>query len=131
MDMKRKGDNMLKIPIIEVILSIISSWWAVVLFNSPEMFEKLPKTYEFFEAVGPEHRWAIMFSVAAFIKILGITLKCPLLRKIGLVSSAIIYGLLAAGYYLGAGWFSIGFGTFAAMSLMAFWGVREVGERNG
>lgn len=122
---------MLRIPIIEVILSIISTWWAVVLFNQPDQFERLPTTYQFFSSVANEWQWGIVFIVAASVKIFGILLKNELLRKIGLFMSAMIYGLIAAAYYLGSGWFSIGFGTFAALSIMAFWGIREVRIRNG
>jgi len=122
---------MLRIPIIEVILSIISAWWAVVLFNQQDLFEKLPTTYEFFSSVANEWQWGIVFLVAASVKIFGILLKSEALRKIGLTMSAIIYGLIAAAYYLGSGWFSVGFGTFAALSIMAFWGIREVRIRNG
>lgn len=122
---------MLRIPIIEVILSIISTWWAVVLFNQPDQFERLPTTYQFFSSVANEWQWGIVFLVAASVKIFGILLKNELLRKIGLFMSAMIYGLIAAAYYLGSGWFSIGFGTFAALSIMAFWGIREVRIRNG
>lgn len=127
----RKDDNMLKIPIIEIILSMISAWWAMVLFNSPTMFSKLPKTYEFFSAFADEYQWAILFSTGAIVKILGIILQIKWLRKIGLLLSAFIYAMIAAGYYLGTGWFNIGFGTFAAISIMALWGMREVHMRNG
>lgn len=122
---------MLKIPIIEVILSFISTWWAIVLFNQPDLFEKLPKTYYFFSSIAPEYQWALLFLTAALVKVFGILLKNETLRKIGLFMSAIIYGLIAAAYYLGVGWFNVGFGTFAAMSIMAFWGIREVKIRNG
>lgn len=103
----------------------------MVLFNQPDQFERLPTTYQFFSSVANEWQWGIVFIVAASVKIFGILLKNELLRKIGLFMSAMIYGLIAAAYYLGSGWFSIGFGTFAALSIMAFWGIREVRIRNG
>jgi hypothetical protein len=122
---------MLKIPIIEVILSIVSAWWAIVLFNSPDLFERMPTTYSFFSSIANEIQWAVLFFTAALVKIFGILLKRELIRKIGLFMSAVIYGLIAAAYFIGTGWFSIGFGTFAAISVMAFWGIREVKMRNG
>lgn len=69
--MKRDGD-MFRIPIIEVILSAISSWWAIVLFNSPDLFVRLPETYEFFSNATVEYQWAILFFSAALVKIMRI-----------------------------------------------------------
>lgn len=127
----KRGDNMLKIPIIEVTLSLISSWWAIVLFNTPDMFQKSPYIYEFFSSVATEKKWAILFLFGALVKIIGLVFRNRWLRKSGLLISAFIYSLIAASYYLGTGWFSIGFGTFTAIAIMALWGIREVDMRNG
>lgn len=127
----KRGDNMFRIPIIEVILSVISSWWAIVLLNTPDMFERSPNIYEFFNNVAEEHKWGILFLAAALVKVIGILIRNSWLRKTGLLLSALIYSLIAASYYLGTGWFSIGFGTFSAIAIMAFWGIREVDMRNG
>ena len=118
------------IPIIDFILSIISSWWAIVLLNT-DMFIRQPDTYGFFANIATEDQWAIIFIVAAAVKIIGIVINNSLLRKTGLVMSAFIYGLIAYAYMIGIGWFSVGFGTFFAMSIMALWGIREVKYTNG
>ncbi|KWW17963.1 hypothetical protein AS888_20855 [Peribacillus simplex] len=127
----KRNDDMFRIPIIEVILSMISSWWAVVLFNSPDLFNRLPNTYEFFGNIAKESHWGLLFLTAAIVKIMGIVLKNRWMRKIGLFLSALVYSLIAAAYFLGMGWFSVGFGTFSAISIMALWGIREVEIRNG
>lgn len=95
------------------------------------MFDRLPATYEFFKAFAPEWGWALLFLTAAFIKILGLATKKPKIRKAGLFVSVMIYGLIAAAYYLGAGWFSIGFFTYAVLAFMALFAVREVDLWNG
>lgn len=118
------------IPIIDFILSVISSWWAIVLLNT-DMFSRQPDTYGFFENIATENQWAILFIVAAAVKIIGIVINNSLLRKTGLIMSAFIYGLIAYAYMIGIGWFSVGFGTFFAMSIMALWGIREVKYTNG
>lgn len=123
--------RMFFIPIVEVVISLISLWWGIVLFNSPDMFKELPSIYRFFGEVGQEYMWASVFFFAAFVKILGIILKNTKLRKAGLFMSAVIYGIISSGYYLGLGFFSIGFGVFFLISFMALWGIREVGTRNG
>lgn len=123
--------RMFIIPIVEVVLSLISLWWAIVLFNNPDMFNDLPAIYRFFGDIGQEHIWACVFLFAALVKIFGIIFRKAKLRKFGLFMSAVIYGIISAGYYLGTGFFSIGFGVFFLMSFMALWGIREVGTRNG
>ena len=122
--------KMFIIPIVEVVLSLISLWWGVVLFNSPNLFDDLPEVYRFFGEVAPEYIWAFVFLFSAFVKILGIIIRNAKLRKFGLFMSAVIYGIISSGYYLGLGFYSIGFGVFGLISFMALWGIREVGSRN-
>ncbi|MCM3598728.1 hypothetical protein M4D55_23495 [Metabacillus idriensis] len=127
----KERQRMFIIPIVEVVLSLISSWWAIVLFNSPHMFNNLPAIYRFFGDIGQEYLWGCVFLFAALVKILGIIFRKTMLRKFGLFMSAVIYGIISAGYYLGLGFYSIGFGVFFLISFMALWGIREVGTRNG
>lgn len=114
------------IPIIEVGFSILSTCLAITLFGSSNMFDRLPKTYEFFKAFAPENAWAVIFLLAAITKLLGLATRKRIIRKIGLIASTGIYGLIASAYFLGSGWFSIGFFTFAVLSFMALFAVREV-----
>lgn len=118
------------IPIVEVVLSLISLWWGIVLFNSPGMFNELPEIYRFFGEIAQEYIWAFVFLFAASVKILGIIIRNAKLRKFGLFMSAVIYGIISSGYYLGLGFYSIGFGVFGMLSFMALWGIREVGTRD-
>ena len=126
--MKKFGSN---IPIIEFILSIISSWWAIVFLNSPGIFEKFPEQYSAFKELAPVSGWATLFILAASVKIIGIIIEKKWLRKTGLVLSVIVYGLISYCYFISLGWFSIGFGTFFALLIMALWGIREVDDTNG
>lgn len=119
------------IPIIEVGFSILSACLALVLFSKPDMFDRLPATYEFFKALAPEYLWGIFFVVAALTKILGLLTRKRIIRKTGLIGSVIVYGLISASYFLGTGWFSIGFFTYSVLSFMALFAVREVDVRNG
>lgn len=119
------------IPVVEVGLSILSMCLAFVFFSTPQMFDRLPATYEFFKALAPEWMWATFFVMAALTKLLGIATKRRKIRKAGLMASTIIYGLIAAAYYLGTGLFSIGFFTYAVLSFMALFSVREVDFLNG
>ena len=127
MDKKRFTD----IPIIEIILSLISTWWAIVFFNSPDIFTLRPQTYTGFEDIAPEYVWMSTFIVAATIKIIGIFAKVNILRKFGLALSTIIYAFIAYCYFDSLGFLSTGFGTYASLSLMALWGIREVERTNG
>lgn len=119
------------IHLIEIGFSILSTCLAIVLIGSPNMFDRLPDTYEFFKAFASEQVWAYLFLTAAATKLLGIFTKNHKIRKVGLLGSTLIYGLIASAYFLGAGWFSIGFFTYAVLSFMALFAVREVGLING
>ncbi|PAF19763.1 hypothetical protein [Terribacillus saccharophilus] len=122
---------MFRIPIIEVVLTIISSWWAVVMFNTPNLFETSPNIYDFFSHFGNEKQLGVVFVVGAGVKIIGLAARKVILRKAGLLISAFIYSMISVAYFMGSGWFSIGFGTFIAIALLALWGIREVDSRNG
>ncbi|MGH2319406.1 hypothetical protein ACRC6Q_16825 [Planococcus sp. SE5232] len=124
---KKKGP----IPIVEVGFSILSLCLAMVLLGKPTMFDRLPGTYEFFKAFAPEYAWAGFFLVMAATKLIGLATKNQLIRKAGLIGSTLIYGLIASAYFLGSGWFSIGFFTYAVLSFMALFAVREVSLSNG
>jgi hypothetical protein len=122
---------MFRIPIIEVVLTIISCWWAVVMFNTPDLFEESPNIYGFFTTFSNEKHLGIVFIVGAAVKIIGLAARKAILRKAGLLISAFIYAMISVAYFMGSGWFSIGFGTFIAIALLALWGIREVDSRNG
>lgn len=113
-------------PIIEIGFSILSVLLASILTGNPFLFDRLPKTYEFFRILGTEEMWAGIFIVAALLKILGLVTKMRQIRKAGLLASTIIYGLIASTYFLGSGFFSIGFMTFGVLAFMALFSVREV-----
>ena len=98
---------------------------------SPTKFTDDSQLYGFFGKFADESTWATIFLIGALVKILGLIFNKNIVRKIGLVISAVLYGFIAYAYFIGSGWFSIGFGTFFAMSLMALWGIREVEIRNG
>lgn len=119
------------VPIIEVGFSILSISLSLILFGSPEMFDSLPQTYEFFREIASESLWATVFLLAALTKILGLVTKRNGIRRVGLLASTVIYGLIASAYFLGAGVFSIGFSTYAVLAFMALFAVREVDLVNG
>ncbi|KAA0956623.1 hypothetical protein FQ085_11555 [Planococcus sp. ANT_H30] len=127
-EIMKRQDSM---PLIEVGFSILSMCLAFVFFGSPDLFDRLPGTYEFFKAIGPESVWATIFLLAAFTKLLGLATKQIRVRKAGLLGSTIIYGLIASAYFLGSGWFNIGFFTYAVLAFLALFAVREVGLKNG
>ena len=119
------------VPIIEIILSLISTWWAIVFLISPNIFTLRPDTYIGFENIAPEYIWMGTFMIAASIKVIGIFAKINFLRKLGLTMSTIIYALIAYCYFESLGVLTTGFGTYASLSLMALWGIREVERTNG
>lgn len=120
-----------RIPIIEFILSLISTWWAIVFINSPDLFTQYPAQYATFTKILPEYGWMSMFITAASIKIVGIFMEIKLLRKIGLIMSAVIYSFISYCYFDAMGIASTGFGTYFSMATMALWGIREVDRTNG
>lgn len=113
-----------KIPIIEGFLSLVSVWWAIVIFNHDDFF-RVPKVYEGLAVLG-KYGWGSIFLLAAFLKILGILTEKIWLRKIGLTFSMFLYGLIASGYILVGDAMDTGTGTYFALSFLALYGVREV-----
>lgn len=114
-----------KIPAIEMCLSMISIWWAIVLFNNDEMFNMLPTRLEGLAGI-QESGWAIVFTISAFVKVLGVALMNKGLRKTGLIFSAFLYGLVASGYILADNVLNTGTGVYFSLSVLALWGIREV-----
>ena len=120
-----------RIPIIDFILSLISTWWAIVLILNPNLFSEYPQQYNAFGKILPEYGWMIMFIVAASVKVVGIFMEMRFLRKIGLIMSAVIYSLIVYCFINSTGGQSTGIGTYFAMATMALWGIREVERTHG
>lgn len=116
---------MRKVPIIELFLSLISTWWAIVLFSNHQMLDRVPKHYEPLAEL-QENGWGLIFMVAALIKILGIITERFYLRKVGLFMSMFLYGLISAGHILSGQFLATQTGVYFALSVLALYGVREV-----
>lgn len=104
-------------------MSIISIWWAIVLFNRDEFF-RVPKVFEPLAVI--EQGWGFIFLLAAFTKVIGILTEKVWLRKLGLTFSAFLYGLISAGYILSGATMNTGTGVYFALSVLAIWQIREV-----
>lgn len=117
---------MRRAPIIELCLSIVSIWWALVLANNDRMFDNIPVLYRPFEKLTDESGWAFIFIVAAGTKVFGILGNVFWLRKLGLSLSITLYGLISAGFILSKEPFSTGTGTYFALCILAIWALREV-----
>lgn len=116
-----------KIPIIEVFLSLISIWWAIVLFNNDQMLDHVPRQLESLAAF-QEKFWASFFMVGAFVKLLGIVTEKKILRKIGLIMSAFLYATISAGFILSGHIMQTQTGVYFALSLLAIFGIRGIGN---
>jgi hypothetical protein len=123
--MTRSKIKIASVPIIDLFLSLISVWWAIILFNNEDMLNHVPRKFETLAQI-QETGWALVFTTAAFIKVLGIILEQKALRRIGLYFSAFLYGMICAGYILSPAAFSTSTGVYFALSVLAIWGIREV-----
>jgi succinate-acetate transporter protein len=123
--------KMFVIPILEIGLSFISIWWAIVLFLSPRLFDNLPQLYRGFATFSEPYHWGILFLIVAFMNMIGIVFRNHKLRKISLFLTSILFALLSAGFFMGDSVINTGAGVYAVVSFMALWGVREVSGRNG
>ncbi len=111
------------VPIVECFLSIISVWWAIVLFFD-EGFFRVPKVYDPLAAI--EDGWGYVFLTAAFLKIIGIILDKNWVRRVGLSFSVFLYALIAAGYILAGDAIHTGTGVYFALAVLALYQIREV-----
>jgi hypothetical protein len=119
---------MRKIPIIEMFLSIVSIWWAIILFLSFGMLNNVPKQLKPFAKLG-EMGWGYVFVATTLILILGVILNNRMLRKFGLLLCFFLYGMITAGFILSDP-IRTATGTYFAICLLSIYGLREVGETN-
>ena len=120
---------MKKIPIYEAGLSIVSIWWAVVLFLNDSLFNQIPGFYLMFSKItAKESGWGIFFLVAAMVKMLGIVIENRSIRLAGLYMSVFLYGVISAGYILSDEPLQPGTGIHFVLMIFALWAVREVRE---
>ena len=118
---------MKKIPIYEAGLSIVSIWWAIVLYTNSDLFNQIPGFYRIFKKVIPnESGWAIFFLIAAMVKILGIVIENKGIRLIGLYMSVFLYAVISAGYILSKEPLQPGTGIHFVLMIFALWAIREV-----
>jgi len=118
---------MRKIPIIELFLSVVTTWWAIILFVSATLLDDTPKQLKTFAKLG-EDGWGFVFVATTLILILGIILDNVTLRKFGLFLSFFLFGLITAGFIL-TDPIRTATGTYFGICMLSMWGIREVGER--
>ena len=119
--MKRK-----KIPYFEALVSLLSYYLAMVCMFNNNVFSQLPEVYGTLESLGSETTFAMIFMVAATIKVVGLVLNCYPLRKIGLGLSSLIYLVITVSYAMSEIPFSWGLGIFALLSLFSALMIFEV-----
>ena len=119
--MKRK-----KIPYFEALVSLLSYYLAMVCMFNNNVFSQLPEVYGTLESLGSETTFAMIFMVAATIKVVGLVLNCYPLRRIGLGLSSIIYLVITVSYAMSEIPFSWGLGIFALLSLFSALMIFEV-----
>ena len=118
---------MKKIPIYEAGLSIVSIWWAIVLFTNDRLFDQIPGYFRVFKKIiVNESGWAIFFLSAALVKIIGIVLENRTIRLIGLYMSVFLYAVISAGYILSKEPLQPGTGIHFVLMVFALWAIREV-----
>lgn len=116
-----------KPPVIEFSLSLMSLWWAFVFFNRPDILNDVPLFFESIAENTTPSFWGGVFVAGSLAKIIGYIAEKRMLRLAGLYFSTVFYASISAGYFLGAGGQSIGFGIFAIISYMALSAIKEVG----
>ena len=119
--MKRK-----KIPYFEALVSLLSYYLAMVCMFNNNVFSQLPEVYGKLESLGSETTFAMIFMVAATIKVVGLVLNCYPLRRIGLGLSSLIYLVITVSYAMSEIPFSWGLGIFALLSLFSALMIFEV-----
>ena len=112
--MKRK-----RIPYFEALVSLLSYYLAFVCMFNNDMFSELPDIYGGLQKLGSETTFAMIFMIAATIKVIGLTLNCYAMRKIGLGASAIIYLVITVSYAMSEVPFNWGLRIFAILAVFS------------
>lgn len=114
------------VPIVEVFLSFVSIWWAVVLFTNKDLLtNRLPDYMQPLSSL-QEIGWGFIFLAAAIVKFTGLITLQVWVRRVGLGMSMTIYSLICAGYILSDRLLHTGTGVYFLLTVLAWWGFREV-----
>lgn len=117
---------MRKMPDKEASLSLVSIWWAIILFVNDDMFINLPSIFAYVTSFSTQTTWGIIFIIAALIKVIGLITERKYLRLIGLYCSLVLYGLITTGYILSSNPLISGTGVHFVLMLIAYAAIREV-----
>ena len=119
--MKRK-----RIPYFEALVSLLSYYLAFVCMFNNDMFSELPDIYGGLQNLGSETMFAMIFMVAATIKVIGLVKNCYALRQFGLLLSAIIYLVITVSYAMSEVPLNWGLGIFALLFVFSLLSIFEV-----
>ncbi|MCY8233408.1 hypothetical protein [Priestia endophytica] len=111
---------------IEMFLILITAWWSMVLVVNDKLFHNRPEFFYTFQEIGNEAKWASIFILSLISLILGLVWRKAWMRKISLLSSTFLYGMMAAGFILAKQPLNTGVGVYFAIALLALWGTRDV-----
>lgn len=117
-----------QIPVIELFLTIITGWWAIALLLNDKLFESRPELFYTFQKVANEEPWGSIFVLISISLILGLIDGQIWLRRLSLVATTFLYGLMTAGFILSKQPLSTGIGVYFAIAVLSLWRLREVKE---
>lgn len=117
-----------KFPIVEVFLSFVSIWWALVLFANSHMIDERIPAYLIELDQMEEYIWGVIFLTAAIMKFTALLTMNKLLRQLGLLASMVLYSLICYGYIASGNTIHTGTGVYFLLTVLAWYGLREVRE---
>ena len=91
---------MKRIPLFEVFVTFLSYSFSLVLWVNPELFNDGAAGYEKLSNLASESTYAVVFMLAATIKLIGLLFDIKWLRTVGLIASVLIYLALSILFFM-------------------------------
>lgn len=90
MDLKKRLDNIRPLPIFEILLVTIFSFFSIMLVVFPDFFDK-GTTYTVFRELGGEPLWSFLFFLATLILGFGLIKHYAWVRRLGFGYAATMF----------------------------------------
>ncbi|MGP4063104.1 hypothetical protein ACTWPX_20760 [Halobacillus sp. H74] len=98
----------------------------VILLVNEDMFNDLPTIYVGVAEIAGQKVWAGIFFFSSMFNVIGMYKDFGKLRRWGLSTLSLLFGMICAGYIWSNAPFHTGTGVYFSLTVLAMWRLREV-----